>query len=82
MGGVGADCIAALHDAVLNHGIVTDVYVVQNNGILDHTIISDINFLKKYGILYRSVNDGSAGNQTVADLSPRIELGGRKIIDL
>ena len=47
IGGIGTDRIAALYDAVLNDGIVTDVNSVQDDGILDHTVVSEIYLLKQ-----------------------------------
>ena len=82
IGGIGTDRIAALYDAVLNDGIVTDVNIVQNDRILDHAIVSHICFLKQNRVLYSSVDDGTAGDETVFNQGTRIVFCRRKIIHL
>ena len=55
MCGVGSDCIPALHDAVLNHRVVSNINIVQDDGILNHTVIAHICLFKENGILNRAV---------------------------
>lgn len=80
--GVSTDGIAALYDAVLNDSVVTDINIVQDDGILDHAVVSYICFLEQNRVLYGSVDDGSAGDETVLNQGARIVFCRRKIIHL
>ena len=44
---IGADRISAFHNAVLNIGIISEIYVIQNDRILYNTVISNKHFLEK-----------------------------------
>ena len=80
--GIGPNGISALHDAVFDAGVVTQIYIIENNGISDHAVISNEYFLKQYRILHRAIDDTAAGNQTVLHISSCIIFCRRKILNL
>ena len=60
MSRVRAAGVTALHDTVLDIGVVTDMHVVQNDRVLDRTIVPNINLFKQHRILHHTVDDTAA----------------------
>lgn len=43
---VRTECIPALHDTILDDGIITDVDIVKYDRVPDHTVISNVYLLE------------------------------------
>ena len=62
--------------------IITKINIIHNNGISNHAVVSDKCFLEQDGILHCSIDNASAGNETVLHIRSRIIFGRRKVADL
>ena len=63
--GIRPNGAVALHNAVLNACVVTDIDIIQYNRIFQTTVIPYIAFFKNHGILNHTVDDTAAGDQAV-----------------
>src|SRR5699024_8065677 len=59
------DRIPALHNTVLDAGIISHIYVVEDHRVSDHTAVAYKYILEQYGILHYSIDDTATGNQAV-----------------